>query len=189
MWSRLDWSSRVVRSYMRALHSNSLTEAVVAGSKTHSGKELDQFDRAILAILRRNNHTPQRLIAEQVNLSPAAVQRRIAAMEASGTIIGNVALISPEIDGPRITIIVEVHMRDDQSNTVEPIKTHFRKIDEIQQCYYVAGNGGLILIMRVPDMERYEELARQLFADNPAISTYRTLVVLDSVKGPNTPYR
>jgi DNA-binding Lrp family transcriptional regulator len=35
---------------------------------------LDRFDRAILDILRRDNRTPQRTIAERVNLSPAAVQ-------------------------------------------------------------------------------------------------------------------
>ena len=38
---------------------------------------LDSFDRAILRILQRDNRTPQRSIAEAVNLSTAAVQRRV----------------------------------------------------------------------------------------------------------------
>lgn len=143
---------------------------------------LDRFDRAILEILKRDNRTPQRVISERVNLSPAAVQRRIAAMEANGTIIANVALVSPMIDGPRITIVVEVHMVHDRSAIVEPAKTLFRQTPEIQQCYYVAGNGGFILVVSVQDMTRYEQLARSLFADNEAVSTYRTLVVLDAVK-------
>lgn len=150
----------------------------------HSGRKMDSFDRAILNILRSDNRTPQRIIAERVNLSPAAVRRRIAAMEAGGIIVGNVALVSPDIDGPRISIVVEVHMQNDRSETVEPVKALFRKTAEISQCYYVTGNGGLILIMAVPDMKRYEALARELFADNEAVSTYRTLVVLDIVKAP-----
>lgn len=143
---------------------------------------LDQFDRAILDVLRRDNHTSQRVIAERVNLSPAAVQRRIAAMENNGTIIANVAIVSPTIDGPRITIVVEAHMINDRSEVVEPAKKLFRETPEVQQCYYVTGNGGFILIMSVPDMTRYELLARILFADNDAVSTFRTLVVLDTIK-------
>ncbi|KQO56301.1 MAG: Lrp/AsnC family transcriptional regulator [Cereibacter sphaeroides] len=148
---------------------------------------LDRFDRAILDILRRDNRTPQRTIAERVNLSPAAVQRRIAAMEANGTIIANVAIVSPTLEGPRIAIVVEVHLVNDRSELVEPIKALFRQTVEVQQCYYVTGNGGFVLIVSVPDMASYEVLARSLFADNDAVSTYRTLVVLDAVKAPAAP--
>ncbi|RVB36813.1 AsnC family transcriptional regulator, partial [Mesorhizobium sp. M7A.F.Ca.CA.001.16.1.1] len=45
---------------------------------------LDSFDLAILAILQRDNTTPQRLIGEAVNLSAPAVQRRIKRMEQTG---------------------------------------------------------------------------------------------------------
>ncbi|WP_287063828.1 AsnC family protein [Pantoea sp.] len=38
---------------------------------------LDKFDRAILDLVQRDNTMPLRLMAEQVNLSTAAVQRRI----------------------------------------------------------------------------------------------------------------
>ena len=48
--------------------------------------ELDPFDLAILAILQRDNLRPQREVAEQVNLSPAAVQRRIRRLQDSGVI-------------------------------------------------------------------------------------------------------
>ncbi|WP_370540457.1 Lrp/AsnC family transcriptional regulator [Azospirillum sp. INR13] len=45
---------------------------------------LDGFDLAILYILERDNTTPQRTIGEAVNLSAAAVQRRIRRMEEDG---------------------------------------------------------------------------------------------------------
>lgn len=148
---------------------------------------LDDFDYAILDVLKRDNRTPQRTIAEQVNLSPAAVQRRIAAMEANGTIIANVAVVSPDVDGRKVAIVVEVHLLNDRSELVEAAKALFRRQNEIRQCYYVAGNGGFIMIVEVPDMRRYEALARDLFADNDSVSTYRTLVVLDQVKVPYVP--
>jgi len=71
---------------------------------------LDAFDRAILRIVQRDNKTPQRTIAEAVNLSAAAVQRRIAAMEDAGVIVRNVAIVDTAAVGMAITSIVEVHL-------------------------------------------------------------------------------
>ncbi|EEF3834263.1 Lrp/AsnC family transcriptional regulator, partial [Salmonella enterica] len=55
--------------------------------------KLDAWDKNILTLLQRDNRLSQREIAEQVNLSPSAVNRRIAALEEAGIIKGNVSLI------------------------------------------------------------------------------------------------
>ena len=57
--------------------------------------ELDQFDYAILRHLQENNATPLRAISDQINLSTAAVQRRVRRMEQIGVIQANVAVIDP----------------------------------------------------------------------------------------------
>lgn len=151
-------------------------------SITRSSRDLDRFDRAILRILQKDNRTPQREIAARIHLSPAAVQRRIAALEASGIIVANVAVLAPDALQAAITVVVEVHLQNDRSPIVEPTKALFRSTPEIQQCYYVTGSGGFILVMIVPDMTSYEAISRRLFADNPVVETFRTLVVLDTVK-------
>jgi Lrp/AsnC family leucine-responsive transcriptional regulator len=142
-------------------------------------KSIDEYDRAILRILQRDNKTPQRTIGEAVNLSAAAVQRRIAAMEANGVILSNVATIDPGAVDPAITVVVEVHLENDRSAIVDAAKALFRATAEVQQCYYVTGGAGFIL---VPNMPSYEALARRLFSDNDTVLTFRTLVVLDRVK-------
>ena len=71
---------------------------------------LDSFDLAILAILQRDNTTPQRLIGEAVNLSAPAVQRRIRRMEETGVIHANVAVVDPAKVGQPITLFVEVEV-------------------------------------------------------------------------------
>lgn len=55
--------------------------------------KLDAWDKNILTLLQRDNRLSQREIAEQVNLSPSAVNRRIAALEEAGIIKGNVTLL------------------------------------------------------------------------------------------------
>lgn len=143
---------------------------------------LDSFDRAILRIIQQNAKTPQRKIAEQVNLSPAAVQRRVAAMEDAGIIAGNVAIVDTAAVGMAITSIVEVHLTDERIATVDAAKALFRNAPEVQQCYYVTGGISFVLVIVAPDMVAYEATTRRLFAENDAITSFRSLIALDRVK-------
>jgi len=145
-------------------------------------RALDAFDRAILRIVQRDNKTPQRRIAEAVNLSAAAVQRRIAALEAAGVIARNVALVDPDALGLAITAIVEVQLRDERAATVDAAKALFRDSADVQQCYYVTGGVSFVLIIVSRDMRSYEALTRQLFAENALVDRYRSLIALDRVK-------
>lgn len=143
---------------------------------------LDRQDRAILRILQRDNKTPQRVIAEEVNLSAAAVQRRIAAMEQARVITANVAIVDPEALSATITAIVEVHLNDERAVSVDRAKALFRDTPEVQQCFYVTGGISFVLIIVTTDMRSYERLTRRLFAENELVKSYRTLVALDRVK-------
>ncbi|MFC0306322.1 Lrp/AsnC family transcriptional regulator [Rhizorhabdus histidinilytica] len=143
---------------------------------------LDAFDLAILRIVQRDNKLPQRTIAEAVNLSTAAVQRRIAAMEAAGVITRNVAIVDPDAVRLAITAIVEVHLRDERAATVDEAKALFRAEPEVQQCYYTTGGTSFVLIIVTPDMRAYDALTRRLFSENDCVERFRTLVALDRVK-------
>ncbi|HEY0915495.1 MAG TPA: Lrp/AsnC family transcriptional regulator [Solimonas sp.] len=143
---------------------------------------VDRHDRAILRILQHDNKTPQRTIAEEVNLSAAAVQRRIAAMEASGVIARNVAVVDPDAVSATITAIVEIHLVDERAPTADKAKALFRAAPEVQQCYYVTGGISFVLIIVAPDMRSYERLTRKLFAENELVKYYRTVIALDRVK-------
>lgn len=143
---------------------------------------LDRQDREILRILQRDNKTPQRVIAEEVHLSAAAVQRRIAAMEAAGVIMKNVAIVDPEAVSATITSIVEVQLVDERASTVDRAKALFRDTPEVQQCFYVTGGVTCVLIIVAPNMRSYEGLTRRLFAQNEAVKSFRSLVALDRVK-------
>lgn len=147
-----------------------------------ASRNLDSFDRAILRVIQRDNKTPQRTIAQSVNLSAAAVQRRIAAMEAMGVVARNVAIVDPDAASVTITAIVEVHLRDERAATVDAAKTLFRETPEVQQCFYVTGGVSFVLIILAPDMRSYSRLTRRLFAENDLVDRYRTLVALDRVK-------
>ncbi|HEY1132121.1 MAG TPA: Lrp/AsnC family transcriptional regulator [Roseateles sp.] len=143
---------------------------------------LDRQDRSILDILQRDNKRPQRSIADEVHLSAAAVQRRIAAMEGAGVIAANVALVDPDAVGVTITSIVEVHLHNENAATVDRAKALFRDAPEVQQCYYVTGGSSFVLVILAADMRVYQRVTRRLFAENESVKSYRSLIALDRVK-------
>jgi DNA-binding Lrp family transcriptional regulator len=146
-----------------------------------ASEPLDKFDRAILDLVQRDNTTPLRLMAEQVNLSTAAVQRRIKRMEERGVITGNVAIVDPTAVGRPITIIVEVMAERTSIEALGAMKAHFA-VPEVQQCYYVTGEVDFVLVLTVASMQEYQALARRLFAENANVTWFKTIVALDRVK-------
>jgi DNA-binding Lrp family transcriptional regulator len=148
---------------------------------------LDAYDHQLLAILQKDNRTPLRVLAEQVHLSTAAVQRRIRRMEETGVITANAAVVDPDKVGQVITILVEVHAERTQTPDLDAMKAALSG-PEVQQCYYVTGDADFVLVLTVSTMAEYEALARRLFYDNKNVQWFRTVVVMDRVKvGLNVP--
>ncbi|RWX81533.1 Lrp/AsnC family transcriptional regulator [Neorhizobium lilium] len=143
---------------------------------------LDAFDRKILAILQRDNTTPQRTIGEAVNLSAPSVQRRIKRMTEDGVIQANIAVIDPVAVGQAITIFVEVEVISETADQIEQAKRVFAAAPEIQQCYYVTGEADFMLVIVVPAMAEYEALTRRLFFGNNNVKRFRTFVAMDRIK-------
>jgi len=143
---------------------------------------LDSFDLAILAILQRDNTTPQRLIGEAVNLSAPAVQRRIKRLEEAGVIQGNIAHVDPASVGQALTIFVEVELESERADLIDAAKRSFAAAPEVQQCYYVTGEADFVLVVIVPTMAAYEALTRRLFFDNANVRKFKTFVAMDRVK-------
>lgn len=143
---------------------------------------MDTFDRKILAELQRNNLSPLRVIAETVNLSPAAVQRRISRLTREGVIRANVAVIDAGAVGLALTTIVEVTLRNESQEEIRAAKASFTSEPCVQQCFWVTGETDFVLIVVTRNMSDYEQLAHRLFLQNANIAKFRTLAVLDTVK-------
>ena len=143
---------------------------------------LDRFDLAILDILQTDNTTPQRAIAQAVNLSAPAVQRRIQRLKDSGVIRANVAVLDPVKVGKPLTIVLEVHLDNERPDRTAPLRARIAAEDAVQQCYSVTGEADYLLVVTVASMEDYEALTRRLFEGDDNIKRFRTSVALASLK-------
>ncbi|MNC32723.1 Leucine-responsive regulatory protein [compost metagenome] len=115
---------------------------------------LDHFDLALLDAVQRDAGTSQLDLGAQVNLSSAAVNRRLKKLAADGVIRGTVAQVNPEQLGYTLTVITEVEVENERLDLLDEMKRTFLACPQVQQCYYVAGECDFVLIMLVRHMEQ-----------------------------------
>lgn len=146
------------------------------------GMHLDNYDVKILGLLQKNSKISQRELSEAVNLSPSAVNRRVAALESAGVIAGTVCVVNPSAVGHPITILVEVKLESERLDLLDEVKTRFCACPQVQQVYYVTGEVDFMLVMVVKDMTQYEQLTRDLFFSSGNVKGFRTYVAMQRVK-------
>lgn len=143
---------------------------------------LDAFDRKILDLLQRNNRQSLQALAEQVNLSTSAVNRRVSVLEKAGLIREHVAVLDGAKVGRPLTVIAEVALASETQKHIEAAKKRFLACPQVQQLYYVTGDYDFFLIFRVRDMAEYEALTRELFFADSNIKRFQTRVVFEAIR-------
>ncbi|KVU05653.1 AsnC family transcriptional regulator [Burkholderia ubonensis] len=143
---------------------------------------LDAFDRKLLMEVQRDAQTPQNELGARVNLSTAAVNRRLRRLAEDGVIERYTAVVAPEKVGYALTIVVNVEMESEQIDQIDAMKRTFEQCPQVQQCYYVTGEWDFVLILTVRDMDQYNALTRQLFFSNNNVKRFKTLVSMWRVK-------
>ncbi|KVU62899.1 Lrp/AsnC family transcriptional regulator [Burkholderia ubonensis] len=143
---------------------------------------LDAFDRKLLMEVQRDAQTPQNELGARVNLSTAAVNRRLRRLAEAGVIERYTAVVAPEKVGYALTIVVNVEMESEQIDQIGAMKRTFERCPQVQQCYYVTGEWDFVLILTVRDMDQYNALTRQLFFSNNNVKRFKTLVSMGRVK-------
>ena len=118
----------------------------------------------------------------RVNLSTAAVNRRLKRLAEEGVIERYTAVVAPDALGHELSIIVEVEVESERVDQLDALKRSFQACPQVQQCYYVAGECDFVLIFCVRSMDQYNQLTRELFFDNANVKRFKTLVAMNRVK-------
>ncbi|WP_020406698.1 Lrp/AsnC family transcriptional regulator [Hahella ganghwensis] len=143
---------------------------------------LDSFDVALLRALQENCQQTSQQLAEQIGLSPTAVQRRIKKLREQGVIQKEVAILNTQMLGNRMTVIIQVILEKGGPQVVDAFKRRMRKFREVQQCYYVAGEYDFVLVVNVGNITEYDILTRKLFPEDLKISKFYTIIAIEAVK-------
>ncbi|HHW50258.1 MAG TPA: Lrp/AsnC family transcriptional regulator [Pseudoclavibacter sp.] len=115
---------------------------------------MDAIDRTILTVLQTDGRATLAKLAEATGLSISAIQGRMHKLEASHTIEGYRAVISPDKLGLMFSALIEITPLD--PSAPDDLPERLESIPEIEACYSVAGDASYVLFARVAapiDME------------------------------------
>ncbi len=141
---------------------------------------LDDFDRAILAIVQADNQRSHASIGEDVHLSASSVRRRLALMRENGVITADVALTDPSKQG--LTFIVYVSFEREELHIYEDFRRQMNADTAVSQCYHISGDHDFALIVHAATPEAYERWGKETLMANTAIRRYSTSLVWNRSK-------
>jgi len=124
---------------------------------------LDEIDRRILNALQVDASHTNAELAALVHVSPPTCLRRVKQLMDNGVIERQVALVTPEQVGARLTAIVEITLDVQAADRMEEFERVVALEAAVLQCYRVAPGPDFVLVVQVADMPAYHALAHRLF--------------------------
>ena len=138
---------------------------------------MDDVDRQIVSLLRSNGRASYAELARTVGLSAPSVHERVAKLETGGVILGYSASVDRAAVGQAVTALVGVFESDVEAD--EDLVAALRRMPEITDCFYVAGEEAFLLRVRVEDIAALERVVSAI-SRLRGVSRTRTTVVLSS---------
>jgi Lrp/AsnC family leucine-responsive transcriptional regulator len=145
--------------------------------------ELDHFDRALLAEVQIDNQTPARVLAERVGLSQSAVLRRLRRLRKEKIITADISIVRPAVLGLPLTVHVLVSI-DRGAQMVDAFSRKLRSRSEVRHASYVTGGADFVLQLQVESMEAYGAFTKEVFHEDPNVTSFYTYVAMREVVGP-----
>lgn len=137
----------------------------------------DDRDRQILNLLREDAWLTYAAIAERVNLSASAVQRRVERLIGRGVLLGARAQIADEVESG-LTVFVLAELLNDSAGTIEQFAQAIRRAGEVREAYYVTGEADVVLKLSVADMAQYDRFIAAHMNAQPMVRRFKTLMAL-----------
>src|SRR6185436_16508657 len=121
-------------------------------------------------------------LAEQVGLSPSAIQRRLKKMREQGVIVRDIAVIDPRMVGKPTFFVVSLQVEQERPELLTQLREWIAVRNEIQQAFYVTGETDVVLVITAPDTEAFDAFMARLVKENPNVRRFTTNVVLGLLK-------
>ncbi len=143
---------------------------------------MDAIDRKIVRELQADGRLTNQELSERVNLSPSPCLRRVRNLEKSGIIHGYAAIVDQEAYGLPVTVFLQVRLDRHSGESVRIFEESIRRIDEIMECYLMAGDRDYLLRVVVANLADYEDFIRRRIHAIPGIASLESSFAFGVVK-------
>ena len=144
--------------------------------------DVDEFDRKIIAALRRDGRITYTDLAQQVGLSKTPCQQRVRRLVESGVIVGFRAIIDPEKLGLDHVAFTEVKLSDTRESALSEFNQAVRQIPEVEECHMIASSFDYLLKVRTSDIRKYRIVLGEKISNLPNVAHTSTFVAMETVR-------
>ncbi len=144
--------------------------------------KFDKIDRQILEILQTSSNITNAELASRVGISPPGMLERVKRLEKSGVIKNYVALVNHDLAEKGTMAFVSVGIKVHDVDAVQDFKDKIMELDEVLECYHIAGENDFLLKVVIRDIKEYENFVISKLNPIKGVSRIRTSFVLSNIK-------
>ncbi len=140
-------------------------------------EKIDKLDKKILAILSKNARIPFKDIAEECNVSRAAIHQRVQRLTDNGVITGSNFDINPKSLGYSTCTYIGINL--ERGSMYRKVVEHLVNIPEIVECHYTTGPYTMLIKVYARDNEQLMDLLNNQLQGIPGVVSTETLISLE----------
>ena len=150
--------------------------------------KLDSIDKQILMLLQQDSSLKTKEIAANIGLSITPTYDRIKRLEKNKVINKYVAILNKEAINKTVTVICHITLIKHEQSLLKVFEKEISKIDEVMECFHIAGNYDYILKVIVPDLNSYRDFIKNKISAIKNVSNVNSSFVMTEVKNETTLY-
>jgi Lrp/AsnC family leucine-responsive transcriptional regulator len=143
---------------------------------------LDVTDKKILNLLQQNSKANIKEIALKIGLTQTPTYERIKRLEKAGVIKNYIAVLDKEKVGYTIEVFCQVTLLVHSKEMITRFENAINKIDEVMECFHVAGNYDYLLKIIVKDMNSYQAFLKNKLSVLDSVANVQSTFVMSSTK-------
>ncbi len=144
--------------------------------------KIDEIDRKILRFLQEDGKMKIKEIANELNMSNTPIFERIKRLEKEELITGYSAQVNKEGLGFGLVAFCTVSLEKHHKEFIEQFEKDVAELEEVIECYHIAGMFDYLLKIYVKDMVAYQEFIANRLASLENIGRVNSSFVMTEVK-------
>ena len=143
---------------------------------------LDLIDKKLVNLLQQNSKANIKELALKIGLTQTPTYERIKRLEKSGVIQKYIAVIDKEKVGFLVEVFCQVTLLVHSKELITKFENAVNKIDEVIECFHVAGNYDYLLKVTVKDMKSYQLFLKNKLSVLDSVGNVQSTFVMSSTK-------
>lgn len=144
--------------------------------------KFDSKDIKILELLQEDGKITHKEIAEKLGLSVTPVYERIKKLEKAKYISKYVALVEPKLVGLEFCAYSSIKLKQHEAQRIATFERDVALLEEVQECYHLAGDADYLLKVHVKNMEEYQNFLTTKLSAIENISNVKSSFVMKEIK-------